>query len=91
MLSIKILGPGCYNCYLVERVAGAALEALLTDDPEIDATLQHVTDYAEMERYELRFTPGLVINDKLVCGGRIPSEAEVTDWLRAAIQPGTVS
>jgi protein-disulfide isomerase len=91
MLSIKILGPGCYNCYLVERVAGAALETLLADDPDIDATLQHVTDYAEMEKYGLRFTPGLVINEKLVCGGRIPSEAEVTDWLRAALEQSTVS
>jgi protein-disulfide isomerase len=91
MLSIKILGPSCYNCYLVERVAGAALEALMTDDPEIDATLQHVTDYAEMEKYGLQFTPGLVINEKLVCGGRIPSESEVTDWLRAAIKQGVVN
>ncbi len=91
MLNIKILGPGCYNCYLVERVAGAALETLLADDPDIDATLQHVADYAEMEKYGLRFTPGLVINEKLVCGGRIPSEAEVTDWLRAALQPSAVS
>jgi protein-disulfide isomerase len=91
MLSIKILGPGCYNCYLVERVAGAALETLLADDPDIDATLQHVADYTEMEKYGLRFTPGLVINEKLVCGGRIPSEAEVTDWLRAALEQSTVS
>ncbi len=86
MLSIKILGPGCYNCYLVERVAGAALEALMVDDPEIDATLQHVTDYVEMEKYGLRYTPGLVINEKLACGGRIPFQEEVTGWLRAAIE-----
>ena len=86
MLSIEILGPGCHNCYLVERVAGAALEALTVDDPEIEATLQHVTDYAEMETYGLRFTPGLVINEQLVCGGRIPSQEEVTSWLHAAIE-----
>lgn len=91
MLSIEILGPGCYNCYLVERVAGAALEALTVDDPEIEATLQHVTDWVEMEKYGIRFTPGLVINEKLVCAGRIPSEAEVTGWLRAAIEQSAVS
>jgi hypothetical protein len=67
------------------------LEALTIDDPEIEATLQHVTDWAEMEKYGIRFTPGLVINEKLVCAGRIPAETEVTGWLRAAIGQGDVN
>jgi hypothetical protein len=45
------------------------------------ATVQHVTDPKEWQKYNLLMTPGLVINEKLVCAGRIPSEAEVTTWI----------
>jgi hypothetical protein len=31
------------------------------------------------------YTPGLVINHKLVCGGRIPTEPEVMSWLAYAL------
>jgi hypothetical protein len=88
MLSIKILGPGCINCVRVHQVAVAAveeLEARLGDDcPE--TTVQHVTDYEEFVKYGLLFTPGLVINEELVCAGRIPAKSEVTGWLINALE-----
>ena len=88
MLSIKVLGPGCSNCVRVHQVAVAALkelEARLGDDcPE--TTVQHVTDYEEFVKYGLLFTPGLVINEELVCAGRIPSQGEVTAWLVKALE-----
>lgn len=89
MLNIKILGPGCYNCYAVEQVAVAALEALAEEDPDLEATIGHVEDPAEIKKYPIRFTPGLVVNEKLVCASRIPSEDEVKGWLRTAIAPPT--
>ncbi len=88
MLSIKVLGPGCSNCVRVHQVAVAALEKLearLGDDcPE--TTVQHVTDYEEFVKYGLLFTPGLVINEELVCAGRIPAKSEVTGWLIKALE-----
>jgi hypothetical protein len=75
MLSLKILGPGCVNCYRVEQVALDALEML-----EAEATIQHVTDQAEISKYPVMYTPGLVINEQLVCAGRIPSIKEVISW-----------
>lgn len=76
MLTIKVLGPGCDNCKKVEAAARGAVTAL-----GVEAEFVKVTDWVEIKKYPILSTPGLVINEKLVCGGRIPSEAEVTTWL----------
>lgn len=81
MLTIKILGPGCENCkklaYLTERaVTHLGLEAQIIK----------VTDYPEIMQYNILSTPGLVINEKVVASGRIPSEAEITTFLTDALE-----
>ena len=81
MLSIKVLGPGCHNCHRVELSAREAVAQL-----GVEANIEKVTDYAEFARYGLLYTPGLVINEKLVAGGRIPSAAEVATWVTNAMQ-----
>jgi small redox-active disulfide protein 2 len=78
MVNIKVLGSGCNNCKQVELNARKAVEIL-----GIEAEFEKVTDYAEMKKWSILSTPGLVINDKLVSAGRIPSEAEITGWLSA--------
>ena len=78
-ITIKGLGPGCNNCHLVEGHAREAVQQL-----GLEAEIEHVTDRAEYPRYGLLYTPGLVIDGKLVSGGRIPSVAEVTAWLADA-------
>lgn len=80
MLHIKVLGPGCLNCYRVEQVTVDALEML-----DAEATIQHITDYLEMRKYPIMYTPGLVINEELVCAGRIPSIKEVISWVKEAL------
>ncbi|MCS7283023.1 MAG: thioredoxin family protein [Anaerolineae bacterium] len=84
-LSIKVLGQGCEACNWVEQQAVAALEVLAEEMPDLEATIQHITDYAEITKYPILFTPGLVINEKLVCAGRIPTIEEVVAWLREAL------
>jgi len=85
MLNIKILGPGCDNCYRVEEITMAALEALAEADPDIEASVQHVEDPQKIKEYPILFTPGLVLNEKLACAGRIPTADEVKGWLQQAL------
>lgn len=79
MLTIKVLGPGCANCKKLEEVTRQVLASL-----NLDAEIIKVTDMQQIIAYEVLKTPGLVINEKLVSSGRIPSPDNVADWIKAA-------
>jgi len=63
----------------VEAIARSAIGFM-----GMQAQIVKVTEYAEIHKYPILATPGLVINEKLVCAGRIPTEGEVTTWLADA-------
>lgn len=79
MLTVKILGSGCANCRKLEAVAREAATAA-----GIQAEFVKVTAMKDIMAYDLLMTPGLVINDKLVSSGRIPTQAELRQWLSPA-------
>jgi small redox-active disulfide protein 2 len=83
-LNIKVLGSGCENCQRVEQRATAAVELLKKEKPGLEATIEHVRDVNEIMKYPILATPGLVVNEKLVCASRVPSVEEVVGWLRKA-------
>ncbi len=78
MLQIKILGSGCANCKKLEAVAR---DAAATSG--VAADFEKVTDMKAILAYDILSTPALVINDKVVASGRIPTKAEVQQWLVA--------
>lgn len=76
MLTVKILGSGCANCKKLEAVAREAAKGA-----NLQAEFVKVTDMKDIMVYDLLSTPALVINEKLVSSGRIPTVAEVQKWL----------
>lgn len=80
MITIKVLGPGCQNCEKVEENARKAATNM-----GMEVEIKKVTDWEEMSQYKILATPGLVINETLVCAGRIPEEGEVMSWLADAM------
>ena len=78
MLTVKILGSGCANCRKLEAVSREAAASA-----GLEAEFIKVTDMKAIMAYNLLSPPGLVINGKLVSSGRIPTQAEVRQWMGA--------
>lgn len=78
-MHIKVLGSGCPNCKKVEQIAQEALQEL-----GLNGEIEKVTDFADIMKYPILATPALVVNEKVVCSGHIPSKDEVKAWLQAA-------
>ena len=76
LVIIKVLGPGCTNCKNLERVTRQAVDAL-----GVDATIEKVTDYPTIVGYGVMATPALVVDEKLVLSGRVPTAAQVRQLL----------
>jgi len=81
MLTIKVLGSGCANCKRLEQIARKVVE-----DMSLQAEIVKVTDYNDIMAYNVMSTPGLVINEKLVSTGRIPTPAEITTFVTNALE-----
>jgi len=75
-MEIRILGPGCPRCHEVERRTINVLAEL-----NLGADVQKISDIKKMMEYSIIGTPGLVINGKVKCSGRIPSPEEIKRWI----------
>lgn len=69
---VKILGTGCPNCKKLENNTREALKEL-----EIKAEIIKVTEIDEIMAYGIMTPPALVIDEKLLVYGQIPTAKEV--------------
>lgn len=75
-MEIKILGSGCAKCNELERVTR---EAAARDG--IDASIEKVTDFAQIMSYGVMSTPALVVNGEIKVAGRVPSVDDVAKMI----------
>jgi len=79
-MNIKILGPGCARCHQLGKTTREAVKEL-----GADAEVEEVKDINKIMEYPILTTPGLVINEKVVCAGRVPNKAELTQFIASAL------
>jgi small redox-active disulfide protein 2 len=77
---IKILGTGCAKCMQLEKTAKEAVKEL-----GVDAKIEEVKDITKILEYPILTTPGLVIDEEVVCSGKIPSKDEVKKYITSAL------
>ena len=80
---IKVLGPGCARCDQLKKTTRQVVEEL-----GIDASVEEVKDIKKIMEYPILTTPGLVVDEELVCSGKVPDKAEVTRLIVNALAKG---
>lgn len=75
-MEIKVLGPGCRNCKMLEVRIEEALK--LTG---ISAMVSKVEDYDEILAFGVMATPGLVIDGEVVLSGKVPTVTALSEML----------
>jgi len=75
-MEIKILGPGCAKCKTLDKLTHEVVEK-----NGINANITKVEDIMEIMKYGVMSTPALVIDEKVVLKGRVPSSDELKQLL----------
>jgi small redox-active disulfide protein 2 len=75
-MEIKVLGAGCSKCHQLEQVVNEAIS-----DMEIKPNVVKEEDITRIMSYGVMRTPALVINEKVVLSGRVPTVKEVKELI----------
>jgi small redox-active disulfide protein 2 len=80
-MKIKVLGPGCARCRQLEQTVKEVVKELA-----VEASIEEVKDVKKIMAYPILTTPGLVVNEELVCSGKVPNKGEVTQLIINALE-----
>lgn len=75
-MNIKVLGTGCAKCKSLEKVTREAVAEM-----GIDAEVEKIEDIVKIMQYGVMRTPALVINEKVVMSGSLPSMSEIKELI----------
>jgi small redox-active disulfide protein 2 len=79
-IDIKVLGGGCTKCNTLKQITTEVVA-----ENNYDADIQKIEDITQILNYHVMATPALVINGKAVSSGRLPTKAEIKDFIDQAI------
>lgn len=86
MVKIKILSLQFPERYAVRRLVVAAQQEMLTCQPGLELEIEELIEPGQIGKYaQVLVLPTLVVNEKVVCSGRMPAKEEVIEWLRQAL------
>lgn len=75
-MEIKVLGTGCPKCKKLEQITRDVVTEM-----NVDATISKVEDITKIMEYGVMLTPALVINEKVVFSGQLPSTNEIKEQI----------
>jgi small redox-active disulfide protein 2 len=77
MSIIKVFGsdPPCARCRATEKIVREVVKEL-----NLNVDVKHISVFSEeADKYGITTTPAVVINDKIVFSGRVPTKEEIKD------------
>ncbi|MDO9239651.1 thioredoxin family protein [Methylicorpusculum sp.] len=75
-VKIEILGTGCKKCHQLEANAREAVASR-----NLTAEVEHITDMMQIVERGVMATPALVVNDEVVCQGKVLTPDEIAAHL----------
>ncbi len=71
-MKIKILGTGCSKCRTLEKLTHDAVNEM-----GLTAEIEKEEDIMKIMKYGVMSTPALVVDEKVILSGRVPSLVEI--------------
>ncbi len=75
-MNIKVLGTGCSKCKSLENATREAVAEM-----GIVAEVEKIEDIVKIMQYGVMRTPALVINEKVVISGSLPSVSAIKELI----------